>query len=217
MFLELKLLVYICLSCSGSNGLSQLCFNWKMVFWFFPSFIEGEKWSIFTSALHVPTASFSFIRTFLVTERQQVFILLPMTAALWLTWALIIMITNPGLLSVLCDHYLRHFTAISNISLHCISLVFPFIRTLEFAQVLCTACITSRVANPIAEVRQEDRGTHNGNRKPIRAKYWILHRQEIWSRKALYLQEKNRQHQKVLEVLISSAQLGSQNADIIII
>lgn len=89
-----------------------------------------------------------------------------------------IITTNTVLLSVLCDHYLRHFTAISNISLHCISLVFPFIRTLEFAQVRCTACITSRVANPIAEMRQEERGTNNRNRKPIRAKYPVLHRQE---------------------------------------
>lgn len=88
-----------------------------------------------------------------------------------------------------CDHYLLHFTAISNISLHCISLVFPFIRTLEFAQVRCTACITSRVANPIAEVRHEDRGTNKRNRKPIRAKYSVLHTQENWSGKAMYLQE----------------------------
>lgn len=149
-----------------------------MLFRFFPSFIEDEKWSNFRSALLVSTPSFSFIRTFLVTEWQQALISFSMTAALWLVGAVTIITTNPGLLSVLCDHYLLHFTAISNISLHCISLVFPFIRTLEFAQVRCTACITSRVANPIAEVRQEERGTSNRNRKPVRAKYSVLHRQE---------------------------------------
>lgn len=159
---------------------------WKCYSDFFLS-MEEDKWSIFKNALLVPTPSFSFIRTFLVTERQQVFIFFSMTAALWSAGALIITTTNPGLLSVLCGHYLRHFTAISNISLHCISLVFPFIRTLEFAQVLCTACITSRVANPIAEVRHEDRGTNNRNRKPIRAKYSVLHRQENWSENAMYL------------------------------
>lgn len=128
---------------------------------------------------HKCMPSFSFTRTFLVTEWQQVFVFFSITLALWLAGALIIT-TNTVLLSVLCDHYLRHFTAISNISLHCISLVFPFIRTLEFAQVRCTACITSRVANPIAEMRQEERGTNNRNRKPIRAKYPVLHRQENW-------------------------------------
>lgn len=107
------------------------------------------------------------------TEWQQVLIFLFMTAAHWLAGVLIITTTNPGLLSVVSDHYLRHFTAISNISLHCISLVFPFIRTLEFAQVRCTACITSRVASPIAEVRQ-NRGTNNRKRRSIRAKYSVL-------------------------------------------
>lgn len=32
----------------------------------------------------------------------------------------------------------------------------------------------------------------------------------------MYLQEKNGQHQKVWEILISSAQLGSENADVIL-
>lgn len=45
---------------------------------------------------------------------------------------------------------LLHFTAMSNMSLHCSCLVFPFTRTFELLQVRCMACITSIVAKPIA-------------------------------------------------------------------
>lgn len=141
---------------------------------FFPAFIEEEKMKYFKMCPPCTnTILFFYHNLSSYTEWQQVLIFLFMTAAHWLAGVLIITTTNPGLLSVLSDHYLRHFTAISNISLHCICLVFPFIRTLEFAQVRCTACITSRVASPIAEVRQ-NRGTNNRNRRSIRAKYSVL-------------------------------------------
>lgn len=45
---------------------------------------------------------------------------------------------------------LLHFTAMSNMSLHCSCLVFPLTRTFELLQVRCMACITSMVAKPIA-------------------------------------------------------------------
>ena len=51
--------------------------------------------------------------------------------------------------------YRLHFTAMSNMSLHCISRVFPFIRTLEFVQVRCTACMTSNAAKPMAKGRKQ--------------------------------------------------------------
>lgn len=47
--------------------------------------------------------------------------------------------------------YLLHFTAMSNMSLHCSSLVLPFMRTFELVQVRCTACMTSSAARPMAE------------------------------------------------------------------
>jgi len=47
--------------------------------------------------------------------------------------------------------HLLHFTAISNMSLHCICLVLPLTRTLELLHVRWMACITSRVAKPMAE------------------------------------------------------------------
>lgn len=46
--------------------------------------------------------------------------------------------------------HLLHLTAMSNMSLHCICLVFPFTRTLELLHVRCIACITSSVAKPMA-------------------------------------------------------------------
>lgn len=46
--------------------------------------------------------------------------------------------------------HLLHLTAMSNMSLHCICLVFPFTRTLELLHVRCMACITSSVAKPMA-------------------------------------------------------------------
>lgn len=47
--------------------------------------------------------------------------------------------------------HLLHLTAMSNMSLHCICLVLPLTRTLELLHVRCIACITSRVAKPMAE------------------------------------------------------------------
>lgn len=50
--------------------------------------------------------------------------------------------------------HLLHLTAMSNMSLHCICLVFPLTLTLELLHVRCIACITSSVAKPIAEKTQ---------------------------------------------------------------
>ena len=46
--------------------------------------------------------------------------------------------------------YRLHLAAMSNMSLHCISRVLPFIRTFELVHVRCTACMTSSAAKPMA-------------------------------------------------------------------
>ena len=48
---------------------------------------------------------------------------------------------------------------------------------------------------PLLGVGEEERGTNNnGSRKPVRSKHSFLYGHENWSRKAMHLQEKHRQH-----------------------
>lgn len=201
-------LVFVCLSCKGSYGLSQLCFNWKMLFWIFPSFIEEEKWTIFRSACH----PFLLPEPFLLQNGSKCSFSSPSLWPFgWLEHSLLQPIQSCSLSSVTITFATsqQYQTYLSTASVW-------FSHSSELWSLPKSAAQLALLLEwPIPLLRwgrrKEVPTTETGNQLEPNTQFCIDRKTD---RKAMYLQEKNGQHQKVWEILISSPQLGQETADI---
>lgn len=163
----------------------------------FTSSKKEEEWSIFRSALLVPKPSFSFIRTLYSYSAVATVHFLLCDFSPLVNWSM--------------HHYNNQDKAFS-----LSSFTITFATSQQYRTYLSTASVwfshSSELLSlpksaaqlalllewpvPLLGVGEEERGTNNNKtRKPIRAKHSFLYRQENWSRKGMYLQKKNCQHQ----------------------